>query len=176
MTLTPTTTASFYADPSISVNRAYLYTTCTEAGAYQAAAREGPSLISRVIQADYTQQWCTWAFPPGEYNSIPPTPNLTWYTRYGDLNMTAPRLAFIDGAVDVWNDVCYHSANATLRTGPDQYLIAGGGHHWDSYGILDIEAEPDFIRAAHEWEIRRVKAWLKEWDDQKSTKRRRDEL
>jgi hypothetical protein len=47
--------------------RSYLYSTCTEFGAYQAAYPVGQkSLISRVIDANYTQQWCDWAFPPGK--------------------------------------------------------------------------------------------------------------
>ena len=154
-----------------------MYSTCTEQGAYQVAPAFGPSLISRVLQVDYTQQWCTWAFPPGSSNSIPPTPDLSWYNKYGDFNIHAPRLALIDGGVDVWKDVCYHSDDAPMRYGPNQYLIAGGGHHWDSYGILDLSKEPDYIRAAHEWEIRKVREWLDDFqEEQKSKKRRRDEL
>ncbi|KAI4159125.1 MAG: hypothetical protein L6R39_000424, partial [Caloplaca ligustica] len=95
---------TFYADPSNSGTRSYLYSTCTEQGAYQVAPPTGPSLISRVLQVDYTQQWCTWAFPPGTYNSIPPTPDLSSYNRYGGFNISAPRLALIDGDIDVWLD------------------------------------------------------------------------
>lgn len=64
---------------------------------------------------------------------------------------------------DVWLDLCYHSNYAPLRTSSDlrpEYLITDGGHHWDSYGIKDIPAEPQFIREAHLWEIRTVKKWL----------------
>lgn len=157
--------ATFWANTTNSETRSYLYSTCTEQGAYQVAPQNGPSLISRVLQVDYTQQWCTWAFPRGLDNSIPRTPNLEWYNRYGDFDISAPRLALIDGNVDVWKDVCYHSDEAPLRYGENQYLIAGGGHHWDSDGILNLAAEPDYIREAHEWEIRRVKAWLQEWED-----------
>lgn len=56
-------------------------------------------------------------------------------------------------------------------------LITGGGHHWDSAGILNISAEPDFIRAAHQWETRLVKSWLKEWNSTHGTQSvKRDEL
>lgn len=58
-------------------------------------------------------------------------------------------------------------------------LITGGGHHWDSYGILDLDAEPDFIKAAHQWEIRMVQTWLEEWDQTHGygrRRRKRDEL
>ncbi|KIW00140.1 uncharacterized protein PV09_08318 [Verruconis gallopava] len=167
---------SFYADATNSASRSYLYETCNEEGAYQVASKSGPSLILRVLQADYTQQWCTWAFPPGEYNRIPDSPDLSYYRKYGDFNLSAPRLALIDGDVDVWRDLCYHSSEAPVRYGENQYLIAGGGHHWDSYGILDIEAEPDYIREAHKWEIRMVKKWLNEFEVKGYRREKRDEL
>jgi hypothetical protein len=156
---------SAFANPAINEARAYLYSTCTEAGLYQTAPKTGPSLISRVLDVAYTQQWCTWSFPPGQYNSIPPTPNLEYINVYGGLSVVADRLAHIDGDNDVWLDVCYHSYDApSPRVSTDlrpEYLISGSGHHWDSYGILDVEAEPQFIREAHLWEIRIVKKWLK---------------
>ena len=64
---------TFWVDATNSGSRSYLYSTCTEQGAYQVAPASGPSLISRVLQVNYTQQWCTWAFPKGQYNSIPST-------------------------------------------------------------------------------------------------------
>ena len=171
---------TFYADPTNSASRSYLYSTCTEQGAYQVAPPSGPSLISRVLQVDYTQQWCTWAFPPGKYNSIPDTPNLSYYDHYGDLNFSADRLALIDGDQDVWLDVCYHSNDAPPRYSTDlhpEYLITGAGHHWDSYGILDVDAEPQFIKAAHQWEIRTVRKWLRGFAGWRSRKvKRRSEL
>ena len=44
------------------------------------------------------QQWCDWAFPPGEYNEIPEGPEMHWYEKYGGFNLQADRLAFIDGS------------------------------------------------------------------------------
>ena len=171
---------TYWADTTNSVLRSYLYTTCTEQGAYQAAPYDPnqPSLLSRVVQVDYTQQWCTWAFGDG----VPSNgPNTTHYEQYGGYNISAPRLAFIDGAADVWNELCYHGTNATaahnnLRYGDNQLLITGAGHHWDSYGILNISAEPDQIRAAHEWEIRQVNNWLQEWDQMHGSMKEKDEL
>ncbi|KAF2674006.1 extracelular serine carboxypeptidase [Microthyrium microscopicum] len=164
-----TQNASNWAEPKNSGGRSYTYSSCTESGAYQVANYPNkPSLISRVIQLDYTQQWCNWAFPPGplapQAAPSPNGPNLKRYNKYGGLEISARRLAFIDGESDVWRDVCFHSHNATERYGPNQMLITGAGHHWDSYGILNVDAEPDFIKAAHQWEIRRVETWLKEWE------------
>ncbi|RDW60239.1 hypothetical protein BP5796_11845 [Coleophoma crateriformis] len=157
---------TYWAGTSNSGTRSYLYSSCIEQGAYQAAPAYGPSLISRVIQVDYTQQWCTWAFPAGKYNSIPPTPDVSIYASYGSYNFSAERLAFVDGSSDVWLDMCYHSNDAPERTSSDlhpELLIEGSGHHWDSYGILDVDVEPQFIRNAHLWEIRTVKKWLRDF-------------
>ncbi|RMD40690.1 hypothetical protein DV735_g4430, partial [Chaetothyriales sp. CBS 134920] len=172
---------SYYADITNSGDRSYLYSTCSEQGAYQLPQPYGtPSLLSRAIDLNYTQQWCTWAFPEGPLSPqavpSPDGPNLTWYNKYGDFNISAPRLALIDGGSDVWRDVCYHGHNASTRYGENQFLITGGGHHWDSYGILNISAEPDFIRAAHQWEVRQVLTWLDEWNRKHGSGWKRTEL
>lgn len=169
---------SYWADVSNSGVRSYVYSTCTEQGLYQTARLHGPSLLSRVVQRNYTQQWCTWAFPPGKYNSIPATPNLEAYNKYGGYNVSADRLAHIDGDQDVWLPLCFHSPDAPKRRTPNaeeaylrpQLLMAGSGHHWDSYGIGDVSQEPQFIREAHRWEIRVVRKWLEEFKNKKSGK------
>ena len=179
---------TYYADTTNSATRSYLYSSCTESGTYQAAPETGPSLLSRVVKADYTQQWCNWAFPPGKFNSIDPNgPNLTWYNKYsinypdGSFDFKADRLAMVDGAQDVWLDQCYHSRRAPLRTTTDltlhpELLISGSGHHWDSYGIGDINAEPQFIRNAHLWEIRTVARWLRYFPSWKPKSKKRSSL
>ncbi|KAG9231604.1 extracelular serine carboxypeptidase-like protein [Amylocarpus encephaloides] len=161
---------TFWADVTNGGTRSYLWTTCTELGAYQVAPSSGPSLIMNVLQVDYTQQWCNWAYPKGKYVTIPKTPALEITNSYGGLNLQADRLAFIDGSVDPWLDLCYHATDAPLRTSTDlnpEYLITGAGHHWDSYGILNIAAEPLFIQQAHQWEIRTVQKWLRTFKDWK---------
>lgn len=165
---------TYYQDPTNSGGRSYLYSTCTESGLYQVATNHGPSLISRVLQQDYTQQWCTWAFPPGRYNTIPLIPDIDQINKYGGYNVIAPRLAHIDGSSDVWTPLTYHSSSAGPRltiNSTDSYLhpqllINGAGHHWDSnsLGYDLIDQEPDFIRQAHLWQIHIVQAWLKEFD------------
>lgn len=135
-------------------------------GLYQAAAKEGKSLLSRVLDGNYTQEQCVLAFPPGAYNSIPPLPDVDGWNAYGGYGFEADRLAFVDGAQDPWLDGCYHSDLAPRRYSSDlhpSYLILDGGHHWDSYGIQDLPAEPQFVREAHYWEIRTVKKWLRDF-------------
>ncbi|TVY80978.1 putative extracellular serine carboxypeptidase [Lachnellula suecica] len=162
-----TQNATYWADTTNSATRSYIYTTCIEQGAYQVAPAEYPSLILKVLQVDYTQQWCTWAFPKGKYNSIPPTPDLQRLNVYGGYNLAADRLALVDGDIDPWRDICVHSPKyAPPRQSTDlrpEYLIAGAGHHWDSAGILDVSAEPLFIQQAHLFEIRTVKKWLRKF-------------
>lgn len=162
---------TFYADTTNSASRSYLYSTCAESGAYQVAPAHSPSLIARSLQRSYTQQWCTWAFPAGASNSIPASPELHYYNKYGGWNIHAPNLALIDGNTDVWLDLCYHSNLVNkVRVSSDKYpsyLIAGAGHHWDSYGILNVSAEPDFIREAHLWEERTVGRFLQFWGEKK---------
>ncbi|KAK8065941.1 extracelular serine carboxypeptidase-like protein [Apiospora hydei] len=166
--------AAAWARAANSAERSYLYTSCTEQGAYIDAPKEGPSLLSRVVDTSYEQQWCRWAFPDGKFNKIPTEPDLSIYDHYGGFNISADRLAFIDGDQDVWNDLCYHSNFAPPRTESTdlrpQYLITGAGHHWDSSGILDVDAEPQFIREAHRWEIRTVKRWLNGFEQWKTSK------
>ncbi|EFQ90229.1 hypothetical protein PTT_13239 [Pyrenophora teres f. teres 0-1] len=162
---------TFYADPTNGAARSYLYSTCAESGGYQVAPAMGPSLISRVLQIPYTQQWCTWAFPDGQFNSVPATPSLHYYNKYGGWDLHAENLALIDGNTDVWLDLCYHSNFASSpRISSDEfpsYLIAGAGHHWDSYGIKDVAAEPAYIREAHYWEMRTVSRFLESWGEKK---------
>ena len=156
-----------WADTTNNYVRSYLYSTCTEMGAYQAAQPYGQkSLISRVIDKDYTQQWCTWAFPKGTYNSIPSTPDLERWNVYGDFNFSAENLLFVDGTADPWKDLCYHSDQAPRRYWSDarpEHLINGAGHVWDLRTLEDVDAEPQFIRETTYLELRTVERWLKEF-------------
>ncbi|KAI8946631.1 peptidase S28 [Xylaria longipes] len=156
----------WWGNVTSTAERSYLYTTCTEFGAYQAAYPKGrKSLLSRVVNATYTQQWCNWAFPKGKYHSIPASPDLAKWNVYGDFNFKADRLLFMDGSADPWKDLCYHSDLAPPRTGFEQpqHLINGAGHVWDLRTLDDINGEPQFVRAATKLEIRTVASWLKEF-------------
>lgn len=93
-----TQNSTFWSDTTNSGLRTYLYGVCVEQGMFQVAPASGRSLISRVIQEDYTQQWCTWAFPAGQFNSIPSRPDTDLWNKYGGYNFSADRLAFVDGS------------------------------------------------------------------------------
>jgi len=105
----------------------------------------------------------------GKHNTIPPTPDLAKWNVYGDFNLTAERLFYIDGTADPWKDLCYHSDYAPQRDwDPEsEHLINGAGHVWDLRTLDDIEAEPQFIRAATKVELRVVESWLKAFNTSK---------
>jgi hypothetical protein len=64
----------WWANTTNGAERSFLYSVCTEFGAYQAAYPLGKkSLVSRVIDVKYTQQWCNWAFPKGKLGQNYPT-------------------------------------------------------------------------------------------------------
>jgi hypothetical protein len=44
------------------------------------------------------QQWCEWAFPAGQYNEIPESPDFSYYDSYGGFDLKADRLALVDGS------------------------------------------------------------------------------
>jgi len=132
--------------------------------------KSGPSLISHLLQVDYTQQWSTWSFPHGKYNATPPTPNLEIYVFYSGFNFKADRLAFVNGNQIKMLDLCYHSNNAPQRCSTNtypEYPIADDGHHWDSYEIQDIAAEPQFIQQAHLRQVTTVKKRLRSFSSWK---------
>ncbi|KAI1327644.1 peptidase S28 [Xylariaceae sp. FL0255] len=157
----------WWADPTPGAERSYLYTTCTEFGAYQAAYPVGQkSLISRVIDQNYTQGWCDMAFAPGKLNKIPAEPDVAIWNSYGDFNVQSERLLYLDGSADPWRDLCYHSVSAPQRywDQPQQeHLINGALHVWDLRTYTDISTEPQFIQATTRLELRAVKNWLKEF-------------
>ncbi|KAI0403520.1 peptidase S28 [Xylaria palmicola] len=162
----------WWADTANGAERSWLYTTCTEFGAYQAAQPHGKkSLLSRVVDKTYTQQWCNWAFPKGKYNSIPASPDHARWNVYGDFALRADRLLFVDGSADPWKDLCWHSDLAPPRPAWDaqpQHLVNGAGHVWDLRTLEDVDAEPQFIGAATRLEIRTVETWLREFGSSKS--------
>lgn len=181
---------SYWADTTNSLRRSYLYTMCTEMGTYTGAHQDKPSLVSRVLKPEYTQQWCTWAFPPGKYNKIPATPDLERYNVYGGSNISADRLALVGGEQDVFRDVGFFAVDQGERyslTVEDAYLhpqmlIESGGHVWDFVAlnegdVWEKDKEPQFIREVHLWELRVMGKWMEMWKERKgSWGSKRDEL
>ena len=102
----------------------------------------------------------------GKYNTIPTSPNLDNWNRYGGFNLRADRLLFIDGSADVWRDLTYHSTFAPQRYWSElhpEYLINGAGHIWDIWSEGDVATEPQFVREAHYFQMRTVERWLNDF-------------
>jgi len=158
-----------YLDSSLnSTWRAWTYQVCTEWGYFQIASPnpDHPSIISRLIDLDYTSQICKLAFPPGKVSSVPNWPNVTAVNALGDFDITAHRLAFVDGEQDPWRPACPHSDYAATRNDTISRpfkVIPGGVHHWDENGLGDPSKEPADIQKIHADEVAFVKEWLKEW-------------
>ncbi|RMZ07416.1 hypothetical protein D0860_05136 [Hortaea werneckii] len=159
---------SYWAEPSNSRSRSYIYSTCTENRDLPSRAplrgpHSSPARYKSRIHSNGA---------PGRSRQGNTIGSLRCrnYGGNGGYEVVAERLARIDREQDVWLDLCYHSSNAPVRTTASakeaekepQLLITGAGHHWDSYGILDVAGEPQFIREAHRWEIRTVRKWLDE--------------
>nr|AGJ83950.1 serine carboxypeptidase [Glaciozyma antarctica] len=148
--------------------KSWSYQFCTGESFLASFAPEGhPSLVSSLITPGYTGQICRKAFPDGELNRVPAQPNVTEINQWGSLELSYPRLAFIDGSEDPWLYATPHSPNAKNPKRKDTLkrpfkLIPGGVHHWDENGRLDGDV-PTAILAVHEDEIHFVQAWMKEW-------------
>lgn len=88
--------------------------------------------------------------------------------------MTADRVLFIDGNIDPWFDLTYHSKLAPGRMPHDglhpEYIINGGGHGWDFAIREDLSTEPQYMKDAHLFELGTVGRWLKEFPAWKAAK------
>jgi hypothetical protein len=97
---------------------------------------------------------CAQAFPPGEYFAIPAEPDVASVNKMGGWNVSADRLAFIDGQKDPWRPVTAHSLyGAAPRTSSAQrpyHLIPGGVHHWDEVRFSASSGQCDLTCARPE--------------------------
>lgn len=116
---------------------------------------------------------------------MPSLPNVTVVNELGDFEIASDRLAIIDGEVDPWRPDTPHSEDEA-RDRPDTLLrpfkiipgmfrdivyrrsliilfFAGGVHHYDEYGLRNLEDEPEEIRKIHGEMILFVMEWLKDW-------------
>ncbi|KAJ7464832.1 serine carboxypeptidase S28-domain-containing protein [Mycena galericulata] len=160
---------SKYRDTDIDQEwRLWLFQVCTEWGYFTTAPPdpEHPRIISKLLTLGYESKVCHQAFPPGKHFAVPMMPNVSVVNVLGDFDISADRLALIDGEVDPWRPATPHSDYAwdredtTLR--PFK-LIPGGVHHFDEWGLLNLADEPSQIRKIHEEMIFFVGEWLKDW-------------
>ncbi|KAJ7597348.1 peptidase S28 [Mycena floridula] len=148
--------------------RLWLFQVCTVWGYFTTSPPDlsYPRIISKRLDLGYESKICKQAFLPGEHFTVPSLPNVTAVNVLGDFDIAADRLAIIDGEVDPWRPDTPHSQYANDRndtvTRPFK-LIPGAVHHWDEWGLKNIEDEPAEIRKIHKEMIGFVTEWLKDW-------------
>ncbi|KAF7314636.1 hypothetical protein MKEN_00937300 [Mycena kentingensis (nom. inval.)] len=148
--------------------RLWLFQVCTEWGYFATAPPdpEHPRIVSKLLTLNYESKICRQAFPPGKHFTVPTMPNVTVVNELGDFDIKADRLAIIDGEIDPWRPATPHSDYAFDREDTILQpfkLIPGGVHHWDEWGLLNLDEEPYEVRKIHEEMIHFVKEWLKDW-------------
>ena len=103
-------------------------------------------------------------------------PDVDSINKYGAFNFSHSRLAFIDGAQDPWRAATPHAIGLKDRestTSEPFILIDPGVHHWDEYGVEEgkHDDQPNFpplhILDVQAQEVTFVKAWVKEYHEQK---------
>ncbi|KAI0039729.1 hypothetical protein FA95DRAFT_1612336 [Auriscalpium vulgare] len=91
--------------------RLWMFQVCTQWGYFTTGppSPKTPAIISRLLDLDYLHKVCVQAYPPGQFFSIPPLPNVTPVNVLGNFAIAADRLAIIDGEQDPWRPDTPHS-------------------------------------------------------------------
>jgi hypothetical protein len=125
-------------------------------------------MISRAITLEYASLHCERLF------NITTPPDVQSINKLGGFNFSYPRLAIIDGEQDPWRSATPHASGLPDRestTSEPFMLIDWGVHHWDEFGLPeDVHVPglpPPQVTQAHRTEVEFVKAWLKEWEEEK---------
>lgn len=127
-------------------------------------------MISRAITLEYASIHCEKLF------NITTPPNVQSINKLGGFNFSYPRVAILNGAQDPWRAATGHASGLPDRkstTSEPFLLINWGVHHWDEYGLPeDVHVPglpPPQVTQAHQAEVEFVKAWLKEWEEEKGS-------
>ncbi|KAG6816405.1 hypothetical protein H0H87_006209 [Tephrocybe sp. NHM501043] len=149
--------------------RLWQFQVCTQWGYFTTAPpdQNQPRIISRRLTLEYESKICQQAYPPGKHFTVPALPNITAVNALGNFDLAADRLAFIDGEVDPWRPDTPHS-QFYAKNRPDTVLrpfklIPGAVHHWDEWGLLDLQDEPPEIQKIHAEMVGFVTAWLEDF-------------
>ncbi|THH30673.1 hypothetical protein EUX98_g3527 [Antrodiella citrinella] len=148
--------------------RLWTFQVCTEWGYFTTAPPDPdhPRIVSKLLTLEYESMICRQAFPPGKFFTVPAFPNVTIVNALGDFDIAADRLAIIDGEVDPWKPCTPHSSYAKDREDTilrPFKLIPNGVHHYDEFGLKNIEDEPPEILKIHKEMIHFVQEWLKDF-------------
>jgi hypothetical protein len=162
--------ADFWTDTSTE-ERLWFYQVCTQWGYFQAADTTPEDIrpvVSRALTLEWTKLPCRLAF------DLPGEPDVEAINQWGGLDISYPRLAFVDGEADPWRSATPHAIGARDResTASEPFiLIPGAVHHWDENGLFDNETTADLppkaVKGAQDAEVTFVKVWLSEWQSAK---------
>jgi hypothetical protein len=152
--------------------RAWTYQTCTQWGYFVTGSGvpdDKDPLISRLVDFEYATALCQDGF------GIDADPDMDSINKYGGLNFSHHRLAFVDGSDDPWRQAGVHRLGVNEdRPSTDSepfILLKGGVHHWDEYGpgpnATSSWLPPKEVTDVQDEEVRFVGVWLKEWADEK---------
>ncbi|KAH8104535.1 peptidase S28 [Cristinia sonorae] len=165
--------AKFQSSSILDTWRLWIFQVCTEWGYFSTAPPDPdhPRIVSKLLTLEYESMICKQAFPAGDFFTVPAFPNVTTVNVLGDFDIAADRLAIIDGEVDPWRPCTPHSEYAKDRDDTilrPFKLIPNGVHHYDEWGLANIEDEPTEILKIHREMIHFVKEWLKDWESEKA--------
>ncbi|KAH7323015.1 serine carboxypeptidase S28-domain-containing protein [Stachybotrys elegans] len=158
----------------ISSVRSWGYQTCTQWGYFPSGnnvPEEIQPMISRVITTDFESMHCPMLF------NITAKPEIVdSINKLGGFNFSYPRVAIVDGTRDPWRQATPHKLGLPERKSTTEepfILLDYGVHHWDENGLKAEPSEPGLPPAAVEEtqkeEAAFVKAWLKEFAEQKQS-------
>ncbi|KAF8139830.1 serine carboxypeptidase S28-domain-containing protein [Boletus edulis] len=148
--------------------RLWQFQVCTEWGYFSTAPPDPnhPRIVSKLLTMDYATKLCRQAYPPGKHFTVPAQPDISVVNVLGDFAIAADRLAIIDGEVDPWRPCTPHSEYVKDRKDTmlrPFKLIPNGVHHYDEYGLRDINDEPPEIKQIHYEMIEFVREWLQDF-------------
>lgn len=164
-----------YTDISLSnvADRQWEWFLCNEPFAYwQDGAPVGtPSIVSRLVTAEYYQRQCALYFPPGPQGQTfgsakgATVAHVNQWTGGWDIDNTT-RLMWINGQYDPWRD---STVSSDFRPGGPlasseqaPVLIVPGGYHCSDL-ITENGAVNAGVQSVIDAEIAQVKAWFAEW-------------
>jgi hypothetical protein len=129
-------------------------------------------MISRLITTEYESMHC-----PMLFNITAKPEVVESINKLGGYNFSYPRVAIVDGTRDPWRQATPHKLGLPERKSTTEepfILLDYGVHHWDENGLKSKPSEPGLppvaVEEVQKEEVAFVKAWVKEFAEQKQSK------